>query len=184
MKTTLLLILVFVVNIGFAQDDYQNKNTREGFVIGAALGGGIIYFQEGNLSYENYGRFSVPNLKVGWMISPRTALLAYIPTGIYIRKEKHRAFEAAMPAIQYWIKDDLWILGGTGINLDIPVIGTSNEGFYFGPAFCVGIGKEFIKKGCWAADVQFRYQYGSTDISDIGKRQINGFGITVGLNRY
>jgi len=183
-RISLFVLLIFSANILIAQNTELKSTKKQDFLFGAAVGGGHIILKEGNQASENHSRLLAPNFKVGWMLSPRMAVFGYIPTGVFKRNGEQRAFEAVMPVVQYWISDKYWILGGVGVNLDVPLIGTDGEGFYSGPAVCIGTGIDVLHKGRFVIDLQTRYQYGSADIPDIGTRKMSGFDLLVGFNWY
>lgn len=183
-KMYLVFLIAFCANIFTLAVTKAQAAEREGFFFGAAVGSGPMTLKEGHLDSENYTRFLVPNFKIGWMLNPRLAVFGFIPTGIFERNDEQRAFEAIMPAAQYWVTEKFWVLGGVGVNLDFPVIGTDGEGFYTGPAACIGAGFEIWQRGRFVLDLQTRYQYGSADISDVGTRKMSGFDLLVGVNWY
>jgi hypothetical protein len=176
--------MLLIASHTFAQQADVNPTLKEGLFFSVAVGGGPVILIEDDQSSEHLGRFLIPNFKLGWMLSPQLALFAFIPTGMFERNDEQRAFEAIMPAIQYWFAEKYWLLGGVGVNLDFPLIGTDGDGFYTGPALCVGAGVDLWQRGKFGIDLQTRYQYGSADIPDIGTRKMSGFDLLVGFNWY
>lgn len=125
------------------------------------------------------------------MISPRTALLLYLPGTVYAYKnegrERDRGFESIVPAVQYWVGDLLWLLGGVGLGLDAPAFYDIKEEterkFYFGTAALAGVGYELWRKGRFALDLQGRVHYGNAKLPK-GRRDGLAFSLLVGFNFY
>ena len=153
-----------------------------GFHFGISAGAGPICVGEEDKNTICYTRFLVPNFKIGWRLSEKTAIFGYIPTGVYRKHGDFRAFEAIMPAVQYWLNEKYWVLGGVGINLDFPLIGTDAGGFYTGPAVCLGAGVDLWQINNKTIDMQVRYQYGSSKPDDIGARNVSGIDFLIGLS--
>ena len=180
----ILLSALFTLNICLAEETIKNDKVRQGFMFGISAGAGPMILKEADNDSENYTRILFPNFQFGWMLSPRTALFLYIPTGLFERNDEQRAFEASMPALKYWVDEKFWVLGGIGVHMDFPLIGTDGEGFYTGPAFCAGAGYEIGRYKSCVIDLSTRYQYGRADIPDIGTRSMSGFDLLLGFSWY
>ena len=188
MKTftlTLILIAITLTSIN-AQSNNEESTYRKGFVIGTAVGGGMLLMNNEGESTETYGRYSLPNLKIGWMVNPDLAAVIHIPGGTHQLNTESRAFEAIVPSLQYWIKDRYWIMGGVGLAMDMTPFykfGVYDPDFYFGTAVTVSTGYEIYKKKNFALDIQARVLYGNYDVEDVN-RQCTAFDIVFGFNWY
>jgi hypothetical protein len=191
MRTLLILAFTGLFTHSNAQELSGLTFERKGFIIGAALGASSI-----NLNFPSRSTFhtlsaSFPNIKMGAMISKRTALLVYLPGSIYTYtgsgRKRDRGFEGIIPSIQYWLKDRWWVLGGAGIGLDAPafydVKNEEEKNFNFGSSLTIGTGYEIWRKGKFAMDIQSRVHYGSATVSD-GVRTGLAFNILLGFNWY
>jgi hypothetical protein len=133
----------------------------------------------------------LPNIKIGKMVSPKTALFLYLPGSVYRYagngRKRERGFEGFIPAVQYWVKDRWWWQGGVGMTFDAPAFydiqNSSERKFYFGPEGILGTGYEVWRKGKWAIDVQARMYTGVSHIPG-GTRRGMAFGILVGFTWY
>lgn len=184
MRFISLFIFLFQFTFLFSQTPQKGD-----IMLGAAVG-----FSTLNLDSENYQSgsqtgLSLPNLKIGKMISDKTALLIYLPGTIYdfenAERDRKRGFEAILLSTQYWIQNLTWVMGGIGLGLDAPVfydIETAEErNFNIGFAVAAAAGFEVLKFNKSMIDIQGRVHYGSIDV---GEEQLNGtaFSILVGYN--
>lgn len=171
----------------------QNNNSieRKGFVIGFGIGGGIISVSD---SYQETpfdkasGGLSLPNLKIGFMLSEKTALLATFPGMIYEYDGKDRSFEAFLPSLQYWVQDRWWVNGGVGLAMDFPafyeVDDFKDEDFNFGCAVAVSTGYEIVQTKKFALDIQSRLHLGRVYLENDAHRDGVAFEIGLGFNWY
>ena len=113
---------------------------RRGVVVGGALGVGELVTNDHDV--RSFFRFSAPNLKLGGMLQPNTALFLYVPTGIHRRDGAFRAFEGVLATAQQWLGARTWVLGGVGAQLDFPVFGTKPVGFYLGPGAAAPVARD------------------------------------------
>jgi hypothetical protein len=131
---------------------------------GLAVGAGALWTRDcdssGCAPTRRFARVSGLNLKVGPMVSPRVALLLYVPGGIHLRDGKPRSFEGVEAALQVWLGDGFWLLAGAGLTLDVPVLFTATTGFYFGPGASVAAGLELWRSGRTVLEVQARTMAG------------------------
>ncbi|HEY5825458.1 MAG TPA: hypothetical protein VIT44_13880 [Cyclobacteriaceae bacterium] len=191
MKAMLIFLFTGLVTISYSQNASENKFTRKGFIFGAAVGMSAL-----NLNFTAYPNqselsASLPNFKIGAMVSKRTALLLYLPGSIYTYKNddrtRDRGFEAIVPSVQYWFTDHWWILGGVGLGMDAPAFyDIKNEDertFYFGLASVTSVGYEVWRKGKFALDVQSRVHYGTANRPE-GMRSGLAFDFLIGFNWY
>lgn len=165
---------------------------RKGFIFGGALG--ISYIQlsaPAGFSDDKQVGLSFPNLKFGAMLTPRTALLLYLPGTVYTYKnegrERSRGFEGMIPSVQYWAGERLWLLAGVGLGMNAPAFydikDESERKFYFGTAALAGAGYEVFRKGRFALDVQGRIHYGQINLPDRKEKGV-AFSVMVGVNWY
>lgn len=161
--------------------------TRSGFFFGAAIGGGVSTIHERG-QVQTYPRISIPNLKAGCVWSEKTSFLLYIPTGASKKDGTTRAFEAVLPAVQYWVDDRWSFIGGIGLAMDIPAVWTvdfSNpKGFHFGPAVSASVSYEWWKKENVGLDVQWRILYGASRVGQNRQRHTTACDMVVGMTWY
>lgn len=190
MKALFILVFSAMAAITYAQTPSE-KMVRKGLVLGAAVG--VSYSRMNFFPDQSQHQVSasLPNFKIGAMISKRAALLLYLPGNIYPLKieerNRDRGFEAIMPALQYWVNDRWWALAGAGLGLDSPVFydikNTEETKFYFGKAVAAGVGYELIQKGRFAMDVQGRIHYGTANRPE-GNMNGLAFDLLIGFNLY
>jgi hypothetical protein len=181
-----IFLSVMLSTAGLARKGTDIPEQREDFMFGIAAGGGILFMKDRGSPVDSYGHFSVPNLKPGWLLSPRSALCLHISSGGHHQNYKTRAFEAVLPAVQYWVKDRLWLLGGAGLSMDMPPfydVEEDNPKFYFGMALCTSIGYELWKSNGRTIDIQGRLLYGRYEVEG-SRRQSLAFSILIGHNWY
>jgi hypothetical protein len=185
MRNLLLVVLTLVTFTTFAQS--QNSSVkRDGFVFGAGVGGGIISLShsdaEGEFD-EAQGAFSLPNLKIGWMLNDNLALLATFPGMLYEVDGKDRSFEAVMPTLQYWVSDKWWVNGGVGLGMDLPafynVKNVEDETWNFGCAVAASAGYEFVQRENFAIDFNAKVHLGRTFLEN--DAHLDGIGLSVGV---
>lgn len=174
-----------------AQTLSEKTLERKGFIFGTSVGLSTLKLNFTGQPTQRNISLSLPNFKVGAMISKRTALVLYLPGTIYTYKlegrQRDRGFEAIIPSVQYWLKDRFWLLGGVGIGMDAPVFydikDETERVFYFGSAAIAGVGYELWHNKKMALDLQSRVHYGTANFPD-GKRDGLAFSFLVGLNWY
>ncbi|MEZ4847517.1 MAG: hypothetical protein R3B93_02555 [Bacteroidia bacterium] len=189
MRKILFLTLTILVNFSFAQTNLEkNPVERKGFVIGLGIGGGTLTLNTNDTTQTSFAP-TLPNIKVGYMLNERLALLALLPGANYKYNGKARGFEAVMVAGQYWLKDNWWVLGGAGFTFDAPAFFTVDNPetaeFHLGlPAFAVATGYEVWQKGKFALDIQYRMFLGKSNLPNDGYRKGISNMIIVGFNWY
>lgn len=178
-----------MVNYTSAQTNLHKKPVeRKGFVIGVGLGAGALTLNTNNTIKTSFST-TLPNIKVGYMLSKRLALLAILPGANYKYNGKDRGFEALIIGGQYWLKDNWRVLGGTGLTFDAPAFYTVKDpktaGFYTGvPAFTFATGYEVWHKGRLALDLQYRTFLGKSNLPNKGQREGVSNMFIVGFNWY
>lgn len=190
MKTLQLIISLFLFTS--SQIIGQNQpSQKSGFLFGFSMGASSQNLTLSNNISEKSTGLSLPNLKIGKMVSDKMALLVYLPGSIYDYEEsgrsRARGFEAILPSTQIWIKDRFWVLGGFGLGMDAPVFfdikSEEERKFYFGYAAAFGVGYEFVQKRNKTIDLQTRIHYGSVD-TDNGNLKGLAISFLVGINFY
>jgi hypothetical protein len=184
----MLMAVVICMNV-YAQE--KKVFERKGFVLGFATGVSSLRLSFPSMPAQTEASLSFPNIKIGAMLSKRTALLLYLPGSIYTFKEegreRDRGFEGIIPSVQFWLKDRWWVLGGVGLGVDAPAFydiqDEDERKFYFGSSVIAGTGYEVWRKGKFALDVQARVHYGSINHPQ-GTMEGLAFNFLVGLNWY
>ncbi len=173
----LALLLTTVVNA-------QEIQERSGFIFGCAIGGGTLIQKDEGASQVTYGKMSVLNLKLGYMLSPQTAICLHVPSGGHKQNAETRAFEASLVGAQHWFTNKFWGFAGAGLAMDMPPFyDTENDDpdFYFGTALSIGAGYEIFRKNRFSIDIQARYLYGNYEVEGI-TRQSNAIDFLIGFN--
>lgn len=186
LRISILLVLMLNTNFVFSQNNKSQSAEKQGFLFGVGVGGGVLLEKDTGIDMENYGKYSFLNLKLGWMIAPKTAICLHIPSGGHKEKGKTRAFEAVLATSQHWFSERIWGMAGLGLAMNMPPFYETEEDdpkFYFGLALSTGLGYELLQKGRFALDIQTRCLYGNYDIETV-KRQSTAFDILIGFNWY
>ena len=187
MRKVLIITFVIIANYTFAQTNIDNKPVeRNGFVFGVGIGAGALILNTNDTTKVAFST-TLPNIKVGYMLNKKFALLALLPGANYKYKGKDRGFEGVIIAGQYWVKNNWWVLGGTGLTFDAPAFYTVKDpktaGFYFGvPAFTFATGYEVWHNGRFAIDLQYRLFLGKYNLSNGGQREGISNMFIVGFN--
>lgn len=188
-KILTLILTMLLASVTFAQTNSAKKTVeRKGFVFGFGLGAGNLNLKTNDTIKVAFSS-TLPNIKAGYMLSNRLALLSFLPGANYEYNGKKRGFEAVVIAGQYWLKESWWVLGGTGLTFDAPAFYTVKDpkkaGFYSGfPAFTFATGYEVWHKGKFVIDLQYRLFYGKSNLPHNGMRQGISNMLTVGFNWY
>lgn len=185
---TIILISLFSSFQILGQSEAPNKN---GFFFGFALGASSLDLTLADLDSENSTGLSLPNFKIGKMVSDKMALMIYLPGSIYEYEQsgrsRSRGFEAILPSAQFWVKDRFWLMGGVGLGLDAPAFfdikDEEERNFNFGYAGAISAGYELVQKGSKTIDLQTRIHYGSIDTDDGNLKGLT-VSFLVGFNLY
>ncbi len=191
MRSVLVLLFIGFFFAATAQSSGKKPLERKGFIFGGAVGISSVKLSAPNFWAEKQGGLSIPNLKFGAMISPRTALILYLPGTVYRYKwndrERDRGFEGIVPSVQYWVGDRFWLLAGAGLGMDAPAFydikNETERKFYFGGTALAGAGYEILQRGNFALDLQGRAHFGNANTPD-GNRKGVAFSLLLGFNFY
>lgn len=188
MKNLLVLVFTFCTLAVFGQDGIKTIE-RKGFVFGVGLSGGVISISDSENEVpfdDSQGGISLPNLKIGWMVNDRLAVLATFPGIVYKYEGKDRSFDAFMPSVQYWIKDRWWINGGIGLAIDGPALyeNLDNEDWNFGCAVAASAGYEIVQKKRFALDLQTQLHLARVSLDNDEHRDGVVFTVGLGFNWY
>ncbi|NBC02917.1 MAG: hypothetical protein GVY20_04340 [Bacteroidetes bacterium] len=156
-KQVIIAIILMLSSMQALAQNSPTETSREGFVIGLSAGASYLSI-EGDAfgSFEDSG-LSLPNLKIGWMISPKTALLLSIPGMGYEIDGVDRSFDSVVPSIQYWVRPKWWVNVGFGLGMDSVAFYEDDHGqdkLNVGPAGMISTGFEIYKRGKFTIDLQ------------------------------
>jgi len=189
MKKLLIIVFTFCMHYSYGQSE-PTEIERNGFVIGFGIGGGVISISNSDQEVpfdEAQGGGSFPNLKLGWMLNDRLAVLGLYAGMGYDYEGKDRSFDAFMPSVQYWVKDRWWINAGAGLAMDFPAIYEDNigdEDWNFGGAVSFSTGYELVQKKNFALDLQTQLQMGWSNLDNDIDREVVILSIGLGFNWY
>ena len=192
MKNVLVFVLTLYTFAAFGQLTTERPTVeRKGFIIGLGVGAGVISFADSELETDfddAQGGIYLPNLKLGWMLNDRLALLATFPGMTYEHEGKDRSFDAIVPALQYWVNNRWWINGGIGLTVDSPALydfdDFDTEDWNFGTTVAFSTGYELVQKGRYTMDLQTGLQMGRANLDGGGHRDGVIFSIGLGFNWY
>ncbi len=186
------LLILFITLCTFSLFGQETNSTieRKGFVIGFGIGGGVISISDSDQEVpfdEAQGGGSFPNLKLGWMVNDRLAILGIYSGMSYDYQDKDRSFDAFMPSVQYWLKDRWWVNAGVGLAMDFPAIYEDNikdENWNFGKAVAFSTGYELVQKKKFALDLQTQLLMGTSYVGKNKHRDAVVFSVGLGFNWY
>lgn len=180
------IILSLLLSTATVASLAQINPDRKGWSFGLAIGGGQLHLNT-NDTIQNAFTATLPNLKIGYMLSPRFGMFLTLPGATYSYRNISRGFEGAVVTGQYWLKDRWWVMGGLGLTFDAQAFYTVKDPakakFYTGfPAATMGFGYEVYRKGRLVVDLQYRCFIGSSDLSNGGARHGVANVLMIGVN--
>ncbi|MDF1699335.1 MAG: hypothetical protein P1U56_26010 [Saprospiraceae bacterium] len=190
MKKMILMASLFIATASLAQN--TDAVQRKGFVIAVGVSKGEFHIQDNNGSMgiqTTESGISLPDLKMGFMLSSRAALLmTSIGVTYEVEEDIDHNFQLFTPTIQFWTNDKVWISGGFGLSLDAPS-NTNNCDFdnpnvNVGFAYSFSTGYELVQRGKYVLDLQARLQGGGVELPNGVNRNAVFFTIGVGFNWY
>ena len=191
MRTLAVVVSIIFLHLNLAAQSEENTAQKEGFILGLSVGGGVISLSEKGQEdpfNEAYGGISLPNLKFGWMVSERMAIMGSFTGMSYELEGEDRSFDAFMPSVQYWFKDRWWVNGGVCLALDAPSLfeDTDSDGdnYHFGCTLAVSTGYEILRRDKFVMDLQSRVQLGRVFMENDKHRDAAVFSLGVGFNWY
>ena len=175
MRKLFIIILIIMASYTFAQTNLNNKIERKGFIYGIGFGAGVLTLKTNDTITVAFSP-TLPNIKVGYMVNNRLAICALLPGAVYKYNGNTRGFEGFQLAVQYWVKENWWVLGGTGLTFDAPAFyvvkdpkkAEFNTGF---PSFSLATGYEIYHKGKFVIDLQYRIFLGKSNLPNNGSRE-------------
>ena len=177
-------------SITYAQNTNSETTTRRnGFIFEFVVGGGIISIEDsaGIQTFDKaQGTFVFPDLKFGYMLNEKLAIMLSLPGNIYEFQDNDRNFGGFIPSLQYWVKDRWWIHGGIGLAIDSPALydikDTVNDDWNFGCAVMASTGYEIYKKKNFALNVQSKFVLGRASLDVDVHRDALIFNIGLGFS--
>ncbi len=177
-------------SITYAQNTNPETTTqRDGFIFEFSLGSGIISLEDsaGIQTFDkSQGTFSFPDLKLGYMLNEKLAIIVSMPGNIYEFQDNDRHFGGFIPSLQYWVKDRWWIHGGIGLAIDSPALydieDDVNDDWNFGCAVMASTGYEIYKKKNFALNVQSKLVLGRAFLDGDAHRDALIFNVGLGFN--
>ncbi|MDX1908938.1 MAG: hypothetical protein SF053_18015 [Bacteroidia bacterium] len=187
MKHILTCSLLLWLGAAHAQDEMQ----RQRFFWGVAAGPAYIRLQQPDEAVAAQGSLSFPNIKAGYMFTPRLAATVVLPGTVYrftgAGRARDRGFEGIVPGIQYWPASRWWVQAGAGFGMDAPAFydirDATERRFYPGGAALAGVGYEIWQHRTWALDLQARVMGGSIRTPDQPTRGV-ALSLKVGITWY
>jgi len=189
MKTlNILFTIAFAaISLNLSAQDIQLE--RSGFIFGFSAGAGVVSLSDNEAGFDQAeGGITFPSLKLGWMVSERTAIVAVVPGMIYNEDQKDRSFESIIPSVQYWAGDRFWLSGGVGMGMDMPAFYEADnfaDGKWdFGCAATAAIGYEIVQRKKFALDLQSRVHVARIFTGEDQTRDGAAFSVGLGCNWY
>lgn len=189
MKNLLIIVFTFFTLLSNGQEEIGQID-RQGFIFGFGVGGGVISISDSNAEVEfdeAQGGGNFPNLKLGWMLNDRLAIVGVYSGMGYDFQEKDRTFDAIMPCVQYWLQGRWWVNAGAGLAMDFPAFYEDNiedEEWNYGGAVTFSTGYELWQKKNFALDLQTQLQMGWADLDNDVNREVVVLSIGLGFTWY
>lgn len=187
---TLWLSFLIFQNIN-AQD--SNTIQRKGFVFGTSLGTASTFLKFPDKQQTDIG--IALDLKVGYMLNPKLALLLSTNVSVYdysgYGRDRKRDFGILAPSIQYWLKDRFWVLGGIGLGGDNPVFWDIHNPdtnpleikYFNGFGIITAFGYELYHRKNLTFDIKAKVSYRKVNLHEGNTSGISS-GILLGINFY
>ena len=195
-RAIVFVLSVCVVATSSAQEPGRSDAfERRGLMLGGAIGMSALRIAGPGVTEGTYGAASLPNFKIGAMVSERLAVAVLLPGSIYRYegqpgadgRRRARGFEGIIPSVQYWTGERSWLLAGAGLTLDAPAFydikSDEERTFHTGPSLVLGAGHEMWRSGTLTVDAQSRIHIGRAAMPG-ADRTGSAFTILVGINRY
>lgn len=193
-RTIAIIMGALLLVAQMAQTQETSQVERKGFVFGTSLGIAHSNITFPNTS-ENFTDLAL-DLKIGYMINPRLALLLTSNVSIYdysgLGRDRKRDFGVLSPSVKYWLHNRLWILGGIGIGGDNPVFwdiknpdaDSLETQYYSGLGLVASTGYELFQlNNQLIIDIKGRAMYRKLKIQEENNSGFS-FGLLLGINFY
>ena len=166
---------------------------RQGWVFGASVGYGstILKFPA---KQQTDGGVAL-DAKVGYMVKPHLALLLTTNVSVYdysgFGRNRKRDFGVVAPAVQYWVSDRFWVLGGAGLGGDNPVFwdlknpdaAPLETKYYPGLGVVAAVGYEIYQRNSLAIDLKMKITYRNVAMQE-GPTNGVTLAVLLGVNLY
>jgi len=190
-KYFLAAFLLCSFTLIYAQE--TQDTSRSGFVFGSSFGAAVS-FNKFPGKTENCGGVAL-DLKLGYMINPDLAILLTTNTSSYdyegTGRARQRDFGVLAPAVQYWLNNKFWILGGIGLGGDAPIFwdiknpkeNKEETKYYNGFGAVAAFGYEVYQDDGFVLDVKLKLTYRNVDLQE-GNTTGLSTAILFGVNFY
>jgi hypothetical protein len=187
-KTIIIGIVVMVMTLLSNLSRAQNtRPIRKGFTIGGSAGISVLHFTNGNAGNKTSGAISLPNLKIGWFLNDKLAILLNTTGQIYEANGLDRSFEGYIPSVQYWALDRWWVSGGFGAAWDTRAIYESKSKSAkseWGKGVLLSSGYELMQREKWAMNIQARLFMASVSREELENLEGTNFTLAIGFTLF
>lgn len=149
----------------------QSVTERSGFVFSFGVGLGIGHRTAFDCDYcwgEHESSTGIrlmppPQLQLGFMASPKVAILLSFYTGVYFppNDADMRTFDFVGPTVQLFLNDKTWVKGGVGLGMDTETVTENIDNIDTGVGLVVAAGTALMQKKKYSLDLEGRVLFAS-----------------------
>lgn len=188
MKQLIFICFLLFTSLLHSQHASDATTPRNGFAFGFGVGVGYLHLNH-NDTIHNNATWSIPNIRVGYMLNPQTELFVNLPGVVYRYQQKDRGFEAFLIGGRHWFGRNTWLAAAAGLTFDAAAFYTVKDpkkaAFYTGfPAWSFGAGYEIFHRKSFAIDLQYRAFGGSSSLPGNGFRHASSHLLMLGFSFY